>query len=213
MITGGGFLRTGLLLDGLYAWIRDRATILEGRCERGIVRIAGKEPRAVSELSPAVSFCEGFGVLDNPVFKSFPLEFSQGDILTIRAPGLPEVCAVCRGVYLVPAGGDTFLAGASYDWSSRDAAPTRAGREWIETRLRKFLKISFEVTDHFSGVRLATRRRRPIVGRHPEHPEYSILNGLGSKGVLYAPECARQLADLLVHGTPVDSELDPRTHQ
>jgi glycine/D-amino acid oxidase-like deaminating enzyme len=211
-ITGGGVLRTGLLLDGLHAMIRERATMVEGRCEQGVIQIPGEAPCPVSDLSPSVSYCEGHAVLDNPAFASLPFEFSQGDILVIRAPAFPDACVVCRGIYLVPAGNGMFRAGASYDWSSRDPSPTAAGRAWIESRLREFMKVSFEITDHFAGVRLTTRRRHPVVGRHPDDNAVSILNGLGSKGVLYAPGCARQLAELLVQGTPVESGLDPQTH-
>jgi glycine/D-amino acid oxidase-like deaminating enzyme len=212
MITGGGFLRPSLLLDRLHALIRERATLVEGRCERGVLHVTGRVPRPVSNLSPSISYCEGYAVLDNPVFASLRFEFSQGDILSIRALGFPNACAVCRGIYLVPVGEGMFLAGASYDWSSRDPSPTGAGRTWIESRLRRFLKVPFEVIDHAAGVRLTTRRRHPVVGRHPDHPATSILNGLGSKGVLYAPDCARQLAELLAHGKPVDEALDPKTH-
>jgi glycine/D-amino acid oxidase-like deaminating enzyme len=41
---------------------------------------------------------------------------------------------------------------------------------------------------------------------HPLHPNLGILNGMGTKGVSLAPYFARQLAQHLLHGTPIMPE-------
>ena len=213
LFRGGGFLQTGAMLDCLHRAIGNHGVLIEGRFEHDSVRVVEGDDLRLSDLSASVTFCEGLGVERNPYFSTLPFEFSQGDILTVRIESFPDRCLVCRGINLVPAGDATFRAGASYDWSSRDPAPTVRGRRWIETRLRGFLRTPFEVIDHAAGVRVNTRRRHPVAGLHPEHPACTILNRLGSKGVLYAPECARQLANLLVDGTPVYEPLDPKMHR
>jgi glycine oxidase len=63
-----------------------------------------------------------------------------------------------------------------------------------------------EVLEQASGVRPTSRDRRPILGRTAPHE--AVFNGLGSRGVLLAPWCARHLAAHLFDGAPLDPEVD-----
>ena len=98
-----------------------------------------------------------------------------------------------------------FRAGSTYEREQLDGEPTERGRSEIESRLREFLRLPFEVIDHAAAVRPIIRESRPVLGFHPEHPRIGIFNGLGSKGSLLAPFFAAQLADVLC-GT---GQLDP----
>jgi glycine/D-amino acid oxidase-like deaminating enzyme len=62
-----------------------------------------------------------------------------------------------------------------------------------------------EVIEHWCGVRPASRDRRPILG--VTAPGEAVLNGLGSRGVILAPWCARHLAEHLFDGEPLDPEV------
>ena len=68
---------------------------------------------------------------------------------------------------------------------------------------------------------LSRQRRDPIPrhgsttfgrdsGRHPLQENLAIFNGLGSKGVLYAPGAAERLASHLSEGTEIEEDLDVR---
>jgi len=54
------------------------------------------------------------------------------------------------------------------------------------------------------------RQSRPVFGRHPEQENLAIFNGLGSKGVLYAPGAAERLASHLSEGTEIEEALNVR---
>ncbi|MDB4611301.1 hypothetical protein OAH01_02500, partial [Akkermansiaceae bacterium] len=54
----------------------------------------------------------------------------------------------------------------------------------------------FEVVDHVAGVRPIIHRSEPVV-RFQEGKGW-MLNGLGSKGVIYAPSSARDLVEKLI---------------
>jgi glycine/D-amino acid oxidase-like deaminating enzyme len=58
----------------------------------------------------------------------------------------------------------------------------------------------------WSGVRPASRDRRPILGI--TGPRQAVFNGLGSRGVLLAPWSAAHLADHLFAGAALDPEVD-----
>lgn len=155
-----------------------------------------------------VIFCQGTAATRCRWFSHVKMEPARGEILTLRIDGLTETRIVNQGVWLTPCGDGIFKAGSTYDLNNLDAGPTVAGREEICERLRRFLRLPFEMIDHTSGVRPIVSGRQPVIGLHPEYSQLGIFNGLGSKGSLLAPYVANQLAERIVNNSPIDSELD-----
>lgn len=154
--------------------------------------------------------CRGFGVGVDPWFGSVRFNAAKGEILTLRIPGLGEERVVHRGVWLAPAGGDVYRCGATYIWDDLNNDPTAAGRAEIESRLRQFLRLPFEVIDQRAAVRPVIDAGFPVLGRHPHVPLLAYFNGLGSKGSLLAPFFAGQLALTLLGDRAPDREVDVR---
>jgi glycine/D-amino acid oxidase-like deaminating enzyme len=165
-------------------------------------------PRFGTEARGLV-FCRGFTTGD-PWFGGVRFNAARGEILTVRIPDLKEERVVHRGVWLAPAGSETFRCGATYAWDDLNSTPTPAGRSEIESRLRAFLRVPFEVLDHSAAVRPVIDAGYPVLGRHPEHPQLVYFNGLGSKGSLLAPFFAEQLAAWLVVEGEIEPALDVR---
>lgn len=159
-----------------------------------------------------VIHCEGWYGSKNPLMKEIPFRHAHGDVLTIRAPELGESHILNTGVYILPLGERQFRVGATYDWNRTDPSPTENGRKEMEARLHELLDVPFEVIDHAAGIRPATKRRTPVLGRLPDQPNHIVFNGLGSKGVLLAPYYARQLVEHLLDGKPLDREVNILTH-
>jgi glycine/D-amino acid oxidase-like deaminating enzyme len=153
-------------------------------------------------------FCRGFAPGVDPWFGGVKFNAAKGEILTLRVPGLAEDRVVHRGIWLAPAGGGVFRAGATYTWEPLDSLPTPEGRAEIESRLAEFLRLPFEVIDHRAAVRPVIEAGFPVLGRHPDVPQLAYFNGLGSKGSLLAPFFADQLAACLVGDGEVESEVD-----
>ena len=169
---------------------------------------AGVRVGSLGWTSRVLAFCEGVSAGPNPWFPRVPFAPTKGELLTIRVPGLDEERVVNRGVWLLPLGGERFLVGATYDRDHLDDVPTAGGRAWLESRLRAFLKLPYDVLGHRAGVRPILHERKPVIGLHPRHPQLAYFNGLGSKGALAAPHYTRRLADALANGTAVEPELD-----
>lgn len=187
--------------DLLRADVLDPATDLEVRSE--VVHVANPAVRAKRLI-----FCQGAPGLCNPWFNDVEYKSARGEILTLKIDGLEETRIVNQVVWLVPCGNGVFKAGSTYDFENLDQGPTSAGRDEIVKRLKKYLKLPFEIIGHESGVRPIVTERRPIIGVHREFPQLAIFNGLGSKGSLLAPLVASQLVEHLLDGSPIDSELD-----
>ncbi|MFZ1332843.1 MAG: FAD-dependent oxidoreductase [Flavobacteriales bacterium] len=129
----------------------------------------------------------------------------KGETLLVRIPGLGFKNMVHRRVFILPLGDDVYRIGSTFDWTNVWTGTTTNAREELLGMLQAFVKLSIEVLEHSSGVRPATKDRRPIVGRTGEHE--AIFNGLGSRGVLLAPWCAMHLADHLFDGKEIDPEV------
>ena len=133
----------------------------------------------------------------------------KGEGLTVRIPGLRLTRMVHRGVFLLPTpalGEDVYRVGATFQWDKVWEGPTDGGRTWLLERIARITALPVEVLDHWSGVRPASRDRRPILGI--TGPRQAVFNGLGSRGVLLAPWCAAHLAEHLFAGAALDPEVD-----
>jgi glycine oxidase len=130
----------------------------------------------------------------------------RGEGLTLRLPGLELRSMVHRGLFLLPIGKDLFRAGSTFAWDSVWSGPTAEGRRSLLDKLARLWSGEVHVVDHWAGVRPGAKDRRPILGR--THERNLIFTGLGSRGALLAPWCAQHLADHLLHGKPLDPEVD-----
>lgn len=137
-----------------------------------------------------------------------PHRCAMGEILTLHAPHWPQShIRIGGGGWLVPIGRESFKAGATYEWNNLATRPTAAGRARVaEIASALAGDAAFTITGHHAGIRPILRRSQPLIGRHPAGGW--IFNGLGSKGTLYAPGCARRLAESLVGGHPIEAEFD-----
>lgn len=170
-----------------------------------ILREDGVElPRCHLQATRLV-FCQGYAGVSNPWFNTLSFNPAKGEILTVRIPGLKEERVIHGGLWLAPLGDERFRVGATYDWSRFDNVPTQEGREELETRLRKWLRLPFTVEEHHAAVRPILQTPQPYCRFHPQWPQLGILNGLASKGALMAPFFARHLVRV-IQG---EEELDP----
>ena len=159
-----------------------------------------------------VIFCEGWRIQANPWFHWAPVRPSKGETLVVGIRReLPEGI-LNSGQWLIPLGEGRYRLGATFQRDVTDATPTEAGRrELLEGFKKLFLDPpEVQVLDHQAGVRPGKTDHHPVLGRHPDHPQLALLNGLGSRGALLAPYYARLLADHLERGTPIAQAADVR---
>jgi glycine oxidase len=139
-----------------------------------------------------------------------PHRCAKGEILTVKTKAWnEEEIRIGAGGWLVPLGDGYYRVGSTYEWHELDALPTAKGRARVEEIASRLLGTDdFEVTAHDAGVRPILRRSQPLIG--PLATGEWMFNGLGSKGSLYAPGMARQLAAWLVDGEEPEAEVDFR---
>lgn len=173
--------------------------------DRDVITVRGHSARRVIS-------CEGFGAMHNPYFAKLPFQHAKGEILSLRFTTAMPRLSLHRGLWLAPTTEpDVFRAGSTSNWTTLDHVPTEAGRAEIETKLRAFIRVPYEVVDHRAAVRPIIRGRTPRMGTHPAQPQLGFFNGLATKGVIRAPWYARLLADHLLHGTPLPDSCEIRS--
>lgn len=168
------------------------------------------EPTACTYLDQGFDhaiFCEGSEAVNNPYFKTLPVEATKGEILTVRALSLPENESLNRKCFCLPVAPNTFRIGATYVWHTDNVIPTQEGKESLLDNLRFLTDENVEVTEHRAGVRPTTPDRRPIMGTHQTYPKVHIFNGLGAKGYMMAPLLAAELLESILDGKVLDREL------
>lgn len=144
-----------------------------------------------------VVFAEGVGVFKNPWFSKLPIIPNKGEWLIILCKGL-ELDQIVKGsVFIVPLGNDTYRVGATYAREFGSDLPTPEGKTWLLAQLRKLIDLPIDILHHGAGLRPTVSDRKPIIGTHPKHKNIWCINGLGSRGVLWAPYLATTLVNAL----------------
>ena len=136
-------------------------------------------------------WCTGAAGLIRGDFPNLGHRSAKGEILTVRVSGWNEKRILVKGGWIIPLGNECYRAGATYQWDHLESGPTMEGRQTIERIIRKFTNLEYEIIDHVAGI-------RPIIDRSNPSLRYQrglgwFFNGLGSKGVIYAPATALEL--------------------
>ena len=158
--------------------------------------------------SKHIVFAEGFGMHSNPFFNYLPLDGTKGELFIIRAADLDLDVIINTSVFILPLGDNLYKVGATYNWKDKTNTPTQEGKQELIDRINEILNCNFEIVEHFAGVRPTVKDRRPLLGTHPKHKNYHILNGLGTRGVMLAPALANDLFDFIENGKPLDQTID-----
>ncbi len=204
-------LNVPLFLDVSRGEFERRRAYIKADVDLGNDLVVEQEGLSIPRLKATARtlvFCQGIAAYDNPWFTGVEFDATRGEILTVRIPQLEERRTLHCGVWLASLGDGLYRLGATSRWNDLDEGPTDAGRDWLCSQLRKWLRCDFEIVAHNVGVRPIVKGRHPLLGRHPMLPQFAYFNGLGSKGTLQAPAMAAQLAAHLVDGTPLDPEVD-----
>lgn len=155
-----------------------------------------------------IIFADGFGLHQNPYFNNLPLDGTKGELLIIKAPDLKIDFILKSSIFIMPIGNDLYKVGATYNWSDKTDSITEEGKQELLTELKHLINCDFTVVHHFAGVRPTVRDRRPLVGQHYKHNNLYVLNGLGTRGVMFGPFLAQALYNSIFNGITLDKEIN-----
>lgn len=156
----------------------------------------------------ALIYCNGLGALNSTFFKFLPFAPVKGEILEVEQDFNPEYI-VNRGVFRVGLGPNLHRVGSTYSKHDLDEGPTESAKLEILGRLNSIVNQPIKrITSHKTGIRPATRDRKPFLGKHPFDKNVYIFNGFGAKGVSLVPYFSKLMTGYLLGNTPMESEVD-----
>jgi len=156
----------------------------------------------------AIIFCEGAGGAKNPFFKYLPFELSKGEALTIKIKNSNLNKIIRHKVSVVPTKNEEYWVGASNAWEFENDNPTSEAKKELENHLENIFKKTPEIIDHQAAIRPTVKDRRPLLGKHPNHPNLFIFNGLGTKGAALSPYLSKQMTNFILTKENLWPEVD-----
>ncbi len=155
-----------------------------------------------------VIFCEGYGVRKNPWYSIIPLNPSSGDLFTYEIKDLDPSYIYKMKEWIIPLGGDKWLAGSTYHFENDDETIYNEDAEKMLKQFKEWVKQPIKIIDHKKGVRPTVHGRRPFLGSRKDHPRLFVYNGLGSKGSSLVSFFSPQYAEHLTEGIEIIEEVD-----
>ncbi|NGP76638.1 FAD-binding oxidoreductase [Balneolaceae bacterium YR4-1] len=223
-IEGGLWLPVGITVD-VGRYLQAYGSYLQ---EKGVHIITGFEPKPNNSSTgweirhnghhvdaENLVYATGYGTLSVEYWKNIDFHPIKGQVATFQSNSDPlgfDHSLSSLG-YIANLGGaedNTFIQGSTYEHDFEDTAPSTYGKDYLRKRLRRILpglEEHSEIIDQWSGVRLSTPNRKPVLGRHPEIQNLHLFAGLGSKGLLYGKFLAEHYVDHLLNGTDLFDEI------
>lgn len=203
-VTHSGWVNTILLLDSFRQHLADKGSYLQA--ELSYAQLEKDNGRWIYDRHSrfkGIVFCQGHENRSNPFFASIPVLENKGDVFMIETELLDGEKIYKRGAYAVELEKGLFKAGSTYKWEISDPAPGPEGFAELKARTDALFNGEYRIVKHLAGIRPTTSDRRPVLGRHPEHDNLYMFNGLGTKGVLLAPYFSRMMCRFMLANEPL----------
>jgi glycine/D-amino acid oxidase-like deaminating enzyme len=197
-----------ILLSSFRYWLKNNNKLTESEFDLSNLSVSQTSLEYSDVKARYIVFCDGKSSAQNPWFEKLPFALNKGEGMLVEIEGLPEHTVFKKGMSLVPFKENIYWLGSTYEWSFENDLPTESFRSQVESWLKNFLKLPYQILQHFASIRPATLERRPFVGFHPSNPQVGILNGLGTKGCSLAPFFAKQMAEFLNSGKEISPQAD-----
>jgi glycine oxidase len=156
-----------------------------------------------------IIFCEGYKVMDNPLFNTrVNVVPTKGELIEIETDLEATGDIYLGSVFLQHLHSNRWRVGSTYNQGDRTDHPTELMKNDLLDKLNKTLNLPYKLVDHYCGIRPASVDRKPILGTHPTYKNVHLVNGMGSKAVSLAPLLVEEMTDYLLNNTPLYPEVD-----
>ncbi|SFA98596.1 NAD(P)/FAD-dependent oxidoreductase [Algoriphagus aquimarinus] len=206
MLRNSGWLNINNLLDAMTSYFKEEL-ILE-KFDESLFSRADDFWIYRGLKAKAVIYCNGLGAMNSRFFNFLPFAPVKGEILEVQQAFTPDY-VVNRGVFRVHLGNGIHRVGSTYTKHDLDVGATDAAKTEILEKLTDLVRLPVEgIISHKTGIRPATRDRKPFLGKHPTEVGVYIFNGFGAKGVSLIPYFSKQMVEHLLNSKAIDSEVD-----
>jgi glycine oxidase len=207
-VIGTGYIDTVEYIEKSIKFFESNGSFINKKIDYSEIEYTPDYTGFNGEKYEKVIYCEGYHAVHNPLFPELRLKPTKGELLILEIPGLSQDFAFAKSAGLIPLGNQQFIVGSTYDWEDMTEDATEAARKKLLYNLSDFLELDYKVIDHQAGIRPSSFDRRPIIGKSSVQASAYIMNGLGTKGVMYAPFYSDMLIDNIENGIAIDEEVN-----
>jgi glycine/D-amino acid oxidase-like deaminating enzyme len=155
-----------------------------------------------------ILFCEGMGVKENPFFSDIPVIPNKGHHMRVKlSQPIPENITIKKKHFLFPVNDELYFYGGTYDREQLHHHIDDSAVEQLTNGLSAFYPYDFEINEVNFGFRPTVKDRRPIIGRHSEHNNLYVFNGLGARGILNGCYFSKNLYEFIEQNIPLHEEI------
>lgn len=155
-----------------------------------------------------ILFCEGIGVKENPFFSHIPLQPNKGHHIKVRlSKTVSGNITIKKKHFLFSLQNGLYFYGGTYDREQLHHNIDDSAVEQLKKGLAEFYPYDFEIDEVKFGFRPTVKDRRPIIGRHAEHQNFYVFNGLGARGILNGCYFSKSLYDFIEENIPLHEEV------
>lgn len=202
-----GFLDTKKLKDTYTNFLISENSYLEETFDYSKLVVEENHIQYKNIKAKQIVFAEGFGIHSNPYFNNLPLDGTKGELFIIKAKNLNLNEIINSSIWILPIGNNLYKVGATYNWEDKTTTQTEEGKIELLTNLKELISCDFEIIEHLAGIRPTVKDRRPLLGRHHAEKNMYILNGFGTRGVLFAPYLSEKLFKFIEDDIELDNEI------
>ncbi|WP_261513093.1 NAD(P)/FAD-dependent oxidoreductase [Chryseobacterium paludis] len=155
-----------------------------------------------------VIFCEGMGVKDNPFFSDIAVIPNKGHHIKVKlSEAIQKDVTIKKKHFLFPVNNGLHFYGGTYDREQLHHHIDDSAVEQLIKALSELYPNDFEVREVNFGFRPTVKDRRPIVGRHSEHQNLYVFNGLGARGILNGCYFSKRLYQFIEEEVSLPDEV------
>lgn len=155
-----------------------------------------------------IIFCEGMGVRNNPYFSDIPVIPNKGHHIRVKlSQPLQKDITIKKKHFLFPLNNGLHFYGGTYDREQLHEHIDHSAVGQLQKGLSEFYPSDFDVEEVHFGFRPTVKDRRPIVGRHAEHQNFYVFNGLGARGILNGCYFSKSLYDFIENKIDLPAEI------
>lgn len=202
-----GFLDTKKIKESYTKYLLSENSYLEETFDFSKLVVEENHIQYKNIKAKQIVFAEGYGIHSNPYFNNLPLDGTKGELLIIKAENLNLKEIINSSIWILPIGNDFYKVGATYNWEDKTTTKTEEGKNELLSNLKDLISSEFEIVEHLAGIRPTVKDRRPLLGRHYAEKNIYILNGMGTRGVLFAPYLSEKLFQYIENDVELDNEI------
>jgi len=155
-----------------------------------------------------IIFCEGMGVRENPFFSDIPVIPNKGHHIRVQlSKEIPSNITIKKKHFLFPLENRLYFYGGTYDREQLHYEIDQSAVEQLKKGLQEFYPYDFAVQEVNFGFRPTVKDRRPIIGRHSQHNNFIVFNGMGARGILNGCYFSKVLFDHVEHQKTLPEEV------